>query len=527
MSRITQPPSTIVTTTGRNTEVTAKTAPQQQAAAQPQARAAAQDGFVAAQAPARMVLNPEMQARAAAPEVLPEGKQDSSTPLTDQQLNAAVDYAFNLQFNGKHPPSADERSKWVWRAREIAQKDGPDLLKEKLFSELNKSAKAGGTTPGAGTDHKAPVTDKQLNDAVDAAFKQQYNGTRTPSPELREQWKAEAKKIAEKDGTTEFLAEKVFSALNKAVSAGRTSPLSETDAKAPVTDQQLNDAVDAAFKQQYNGTRTPSPELRDQWKAEAKKIAEKDGSTEFLAEKVFAALNKAVSAGRTSPLPETDAKAPVTDQQLNDAVDAAFKQQYNGTRTPSPELRDQWKAEAKKIAEKDGSTEFLAEKVFSALNKAVSAGRTSPLPETDVKTPVTDQQLNDAVDYAFKQQYNGTRTPTPELRDQWKARAKELADKAGSTEFLKEKLFTELNRAVSAGQTSPIGTQDTKAPVTDKQLEDAVNAAFKQQFNGTHPPTQREMDAWKAEAKKIAENDGTTEFLAEKVFTALNKASKK
>jgi hypothetical protein len=33
------------------------------------------------------------------------------------------------------------------------------------------------------------------------------------------------------------------------------------------------------------------------------------------------------------------------------------------------------------------------------------------------------------------------------------------------------------------------------------------------------------MRAWKDEARKIAEDSGTTEFLAEKVFTALNKAA--
>ncbi|HYI00118.1 hypothetical protein [Hyalangium sp.] len=443
MSRINQPPQPIIPTLGRTAEATTRTA----VAPQPQAKAKAQDGFQTAQAPARMVLNPEVQARAAAPEVLPQGRQEAGTPLTDQQLNAAVDYAFNLQFNGKHPPSADERAKWVWRARELAQKDGPDLLKEKLFTELNKAVKAGGTTPGAGTDPKAPVTEKQLNDAVDAAFKQQYNGTRTPTPELRDQWKAEAKRIAERDGTTEFLGEKVFSALNKAVKAGRTSPLPDTDGKAPVTEQQLNDAVDAAFKQQYNGTRTPTPELRDQWKAEAKRIAEKDGTTDFLGEKVFSALSKAVKAGRTSPLPETDGKAPVTEQQLNEAVDYAFKQQYNGTRVPTDDLRAQWKAEAKRIAEDSGTTDFLKEKLFTHLNRAVSAGQTSPLGQTDAKAPVTDKQLEDAVNAAFKQQFNGTHPPSANEMKAWKDEARKIAEDSGTTEFLAEKVFSALNKA--------------------------------------------------------------------------------
>jgi hypothetical protein len=74
MSRINQPPQPTIPNLGRTAEVTAKTAvAPQQLAAQPQAKA--QDGFQAAQAPARMVLNPEMQARAAAPEVLPQGRR--------------------------------------------------------------------------------------------------------------------------------------------------------------------------------------------------------------------------------------------------------------------------------------------------------------------------------------------------------------------------------------------------------------------------------------------------------------------
>jgi hypothetical protein len=160
--------------------------------------------------------------------------------------------------------------------------------------------------------------------------------------------------------------------MNKAQAAGRTSPLPEQDFKAPVTEQQLRDAVTQAFAQQYGRGKEPTAAFMEQWMAEAKRIAEKDGTTQFLMEKVFSAMNKAQAAGRTSPLPEQDFKAPVTEQQLREAVEFAFKQQFNAKPTDN-ELRA-WMAEAKKIAERDGTTQYLGEKVFSELNKAASRG---------------------------------------------------------------------------------------------------------------------------------------------------------
>jgi hypothetical protein len=126
---------------------------------------------------------------------------------------------------------------------------------------------------------------------------------------------------------------------------------------------------------------------------------------------------------------------------------------------------------------------------------------------------------------AFKQQYNGKNVPNDELLNQWIDKGLEIFNKDGTTQFLGEKIFSELNKAASAGRTSPLPTTDPKQAPTDDQLKAAVEAAFKQQFNGTHPPSPNELKAWMAEAKKIFEKDGTTQFLQEKVFTALNKAA--
>ncbi|WP_225413288.1 hypothetical protein [Stigmatella hybrida] len=49
---------------------------------------------------------------------------------------------------------------------------------------------------------------------------------------------------------------------------------------------------------------------------------------------------------------------------------------------------------------------------------------------------------------AFKQQFNGKREPTANELAAWSARGKELASQHGS-EFLAERLFSELNKAAS------------------------------------------------------------------------------
>ncbi|HVG62843.1 MAG TPA: hypothetical protein VNA24_30025 [Hyalangium sp.] len=219
-SRINQPPVPQLPNTGRLTKAEAKvtTAPRQ-AAAQPQTRAAAKDGFAAAAA-TPMVLNPELQ-RATVREVLPQATQDPKQAPTRDQVKEMVLTAFRQQFNGTRTPTDELLNQWIDKGLEIFNKDGTaQFLTEKLFSELNKAVSAGRTSPLPTEDFKSPVTDDQLRAAVEWAFKQQFNGTHPPSPNEMKAWMAEAKKIAEKDGTTQFLQEKVFSALNKAASQG-------------------------------------------------------------------------------------------------------------------------------------------------------------------------------------------------------------------------------------------------------------------------------------------------------------------
>ena len=296
-SRINQPPVPQLPNTGRLTKAEAKvtTAPRQ-AAAQPQTRAAAKDGFAAAAA-TPMVLNPELQ-RATVREVLPQATQDPKQAPTRDQVKEMVLTAFRQQFNGTRTPTDELLNQWIDKGLEIFNKDGTtQFLTEKLFSELNKAVSAGRTSPVPTQDFKQAPTRDQVKEMVLTAFKQQYNGTRTPTDELLNQWIDKGLEIFNKDGTAQFLTEKLFSELNKAVSAGRTSPLPTEDFKSPVTDDQLRAAVEWAFKQQFNGTHPPSPNEMKAWMAEAKKIAEKDGTTQFLQEKVFSALNKAASQG--------------------------------------------------------------------------------------------------------------------------------------------------------------------------------------------------------------------------------------
>jgi len=218
MSRINQPPAPVLPNAGRTIDAGMKTttAPQQ-AAAQPQGRAAAaQDGFTA-QAAAPMVLNPQAQAP----------------------------------------------------RREVL--------------------------PSASTNPKRPPTQQQLRDMVTKAFHEQYGKNATATEGFIQQWMDEAMKIYEKEGTTQFLFEKVFSAMNKAATAGQTSPLPQQNFTQRPTDDQLKAAVEFAFKQKFNDK--PTDNEMKAWMAEALKIFEKDKTSQFLGEKLFTALQNASNNG--------------------------------------------------------------------------------------------------------------------------------------------------------------------------------------------------------------------------------------
>ncbi len=369
-SRINQPPAPILPNAGRTTEVgtTKTTAAAQPAAAQPQGRAAAADGF-AAQAAGPVVLNPQAQAPAARREVLPGAVTDPKKAPTRDELKTLVTRAFHEQYGRNATPTDAFINQWIDEAQKMFNKDKTsDYLFEKVFSAMNNAAAAGQTSPLPATDFKKAPTRDELKALVTKAFHEQYGKNATPTDAFINQWIDEAQKIFNTDKTSQYLGEKVFSAMNKAAAAGQTSPLPSTDPKKAPTRDELKALVTKAFHEQYGKNATATDAFINQWIDEAQKIFNTDKTSQYLGEKIFSAMNKAAAAGQTSPLPTTDFTKAPTDEQLKAAVEFAFKQFANDKPTDN-ELRA-WMAEAKKIAERDKTTQFLGEKVFAALFKA-------------------------------------------------------------------------------------------------------------------------------------------------------------
>ncbi|WP_198143054.1 hypothetical protein [Stigmatella aurantiaca] len=290
-----------------------------------------------------------------------------------------------------------------------------------------------------------------------------------------------------------------------------------------VTQQQAEAAVRDAFKQQFNGQREPNADQLAAWTARAKEVAEKNGS-EFLSERLFSELNASVSKGSTYPTGDKVSTNTPAQHILEAAVKDAFKQQFNGQREPNADQLAAWTARAKEVAEKNGS-EFLSERLFSELNASVSKGSTYPTGDKVSTNTPAQHILEAAVKDAFKQQFNGQREPNADQLAAWTARAKEVAEKNGS-EFLSERLFSELNASVSKGSTYPTGDKVSTNTPAQHILEAAVKDAFKQQFNGKREPTANELAKWSARAKDMAAQFGS-EFLAERIFSELNKAVSK
>ncbi|MBN1210307.1 MAG: hypothetical protein JXB05_35975, partial [Myxococcaceae bacterium] len=167
--------------------------------------------------------------------------------------------------------------------------------------------------------------------------------------------------------------------------------------------------------------------------------------------------------------------------------------------------------------------EHLTERLFSELNKQVSSGSRIPGATVNPTDKVTDAQAEKAVRDAFAQQFNGTRQPTAEELKQWTAKAKELAERAGTTEFLAERVFTQLNSAVQGGSTLPGPAVDPSATVTTEQAEKAVKDAF--MTLQRRAPTENELKEWTKVAKDLATQAKSTEHLAERVFSLLAKAA--
>ncbi|WP_187323599.1 hypothetical protein [Stigmatella aurantiaca] len=467
-----------------------------------------------------MVLNPEF--RAAVAEVLPGGEPSTGNTVTQQQAEAAVRDAFKQQFNGQREPNADQLAAWTARAKEVAEKNGSEFLSERLFSELNASVSKGSTYPTGDKVSTNTPAQHILEAAVKDAFKQQFNGQREPNADQLAAWTARAKEVAEKNGS-EFLSERLFSELNASVSKGSTYPTGDKVSTNTPAQHILEAAVKDAFKQQFNGQREPNADQLAAWTARAKEVAEKNGS-EFLSERLFSELNASVSKGSTYPTGDKVSTNTPAQHILEAAVKDAFKQQFNGQREPNADQLAAWTARAKEVAEKNGS-EFLSERLFSELNASVSKGSTYPTGDKVSTNTPAQHILEAAVKDAFKQQFNGQREPNADQLAAWTARAKEVAEKNGS-EFLSERLFSELNASVSKGSTYPTGDKVSTNTPAQHILEAAVKDAFKQQFNGKREPTANELAKWSARAKDMAAQFGS-EFLAERIFSELNKAVSK
>jgi hypothetical protein len=516
MTKINQPAPQVLRPGNLTTEAAKPAAPQQQAPTAARGRTAQADGFQAAQA-APVQLNPE---NAPIKEILPQPATETGNIISNTALEKAVKDAFALQFNGKSPPSPDELHRWRERARELAAEHGGTHLMERIFSELNKQVSNGSRIPGSSDAPTNSVTDAQAEKAVKDAFALQFNGKSPPSPDELKQWMARAHDLAKQHGPTNLM-ERLFTELNRQVSNGSRVPGPAQTSTNSVTQEQAEKAVKDAFALQFNGKSPPSPDELHRWTIRAQELAKQHGSTNLM-ERIFSELNKQVNNGSRIPGSSDAPTNSVTQEQAEKAVKDAFALQFNGKSPPTTDELHRWSIRAQELAKQFGSTNLM-ERLFSELNKQVNNGSRIPGPTVNPGDKVTDAQAEKAVRDAFAQQFNGKREPTPEELKQWIAKAKELADKAGTTENLMERVFTQLNSAVAAGSTLPTGEVNHSAPVTDEVAQKAVKDAFMAMLR--RPPTENELKEWTKVAKDLATKSGTTQHLMERIFTMLTKAA--
>ena len=371
-------------------------------------------------------------------------------PTNKDDLQSEVNKENDVKGDDKYKNATEDSKK----AYDDALQKAKDVLADSNASQadVDKAKKdledAAGALDGQPTDKDALKAEIAKDPTVKDDDK--YKNATDEKKEAYDKALEEAKKVDEKEGSTQAEVNKAKEDLANAAAALDGQPTDKDALKAEIAKDPTTKADD-----KYKNATDEKKEAYDKALEEAKKVDEKEGATQAEVDKAKKDLEDAKNALDGQP---TDKDALKSEIAKDPTVKANDK--YKNATDEKKEAYDKALEEAKKVDEKEGATQAEVDKAKKDLEDTKNALDGQPTDKDALKAEIAKEPTVKADD-----KYKNATDEKKEAYDKALEEAKKVDEKEGASQAEVDKAKKDLEDAKNALDGQPTNKDDLQSEV--------------------------------------------------------------
>ena len=411
-------------------------------------------------------------------------------PTNKDDLQSEVNKENDVKGDDKYKNATEDSKK----AYDDALQKAKDVLADSNASQadVDKAKKdledAAGALDGQPTDKDALKAEIAKDPTVKDDDK--YKNATDEKKEAYDKALEEAKKVDEKEGSTQAEVNKAKEDLANAAAALDGQPTDKDALKAEIAKE-----TDVKSDDKYKNATDEKKEAYDKALEEAKKVDEKEGATQAEVDKAKKDLEDAKNALDGQPTDKDALKAEIAKDSTTKADD-----KYKNATDEKKEAYDKALEEAKKVDEKEGATQAEVDKAKKDLEDVKNALDGQPTNKDALKAEIAKDPATKADD-----KYKNATDEKKEAYDKALEEAKKVDEKEGATQAEVDKAKKDLEDAKNALDGQPTNKDALKSEA-DKENDVKDSDGYK---NGTEEAKKKYDDALQKAKDVLADPDAS------------------
>ena len=411
-------------------------------------------------------------------------------PTNKDDLQSEVNKENDVKGDDKYKNATEDSKK----AYDDALQKAKDVLADSNASQadVDKAKKdledAAGALDGQPTDKDALKAEIAKDPTVKDDDK--YKNATDEKKEAYDKALEEAKKVDEKEGSTQAEVNKAKEDLANAAAALDGQPTDKDALKAEIAKE-----TDVKSDDKYKNATDEKKEAYDKALEEAKKVDEKEGATQAEVDKAKKDLEDVKNALDGQPTDKDALKAEIAKDSTTKADD-----KYKNATDEKKEAYDKALEEAKKVDEKEGATQAEVDKAKKDLEDAKNALDGQPTNKDALKAEIAKDPATKADD-----KYKNATDEKKEAYDKALEEAKKVDEKEGATQAEVDKAKKDLEDAKNALDGQPTNKDALKSEA-DKENDVKDSDGYK---NGTEEAKKKYDDALQKAKDVLADPDAS------------------
>ena len=411
-------------------------------------------------------------------------------PTNKDDLQSEVNKENDVKGDDKYKNATEDSKK----AYDDALQKAKDVLADSNASQadVDKAKKdledAAGALDGQPTDKDALKAEIAKDPTVKDDDK--YKNATDEKKEAYDKALEEAKKVDEKEGSTQAEVNKAKEDLANAAAALDGQPTDKDALKAEIAKE-----TDVKSDDKYKNATDEKKEAYDKALEEAKKVDEKEGATQAEVDKAKKDLEDAKNALDGQPTDKDALKAEIAKDSTTKADD-----KYKNATDEKKEAYDKALEEAKKVDEKEGATQAEVDKAKKDLEDAKNALDGQPTNKDALKAEIAKDPATKADD-----KYKNATDEKKEAYDKALEEAKKVDEKEGASQAEVDKAKKDLEDAKNALDGQPTNKDALKSEA-DKENDVKDSDGYK---NGTEEAKKKYDDALQKAKDVLADPDAS------------------